>query len=74
MIFGHNYKGIRAGDYVTYAHRSGTNLDGSPVIRTRTAKVNPMLIFERHVVVNCSLFGEVVNDSNYIKHSSRRSK
>lgn len=38
-----------------------------PVIKTVTAKVNPLLIFETHVVCNYGHFGTVVNDSNFVR-------
>lgn len=53
------FKGIRAGDTVWYKDRDG---------KTKKAKVNPLLIFSDHVMVNAGTFGTYVDESNYVRH------
>lgn len=57
MVFGESFQGIKPGDKVTFRDRSG---------REHTAKVNPLLIFATHVVVNYGNFGEIVDRANYV--------
>lgn len=64
------FKGIKAGDRVTCLVYNGMGR-GGPEYKEKTAKVNPLLIFETHVVVNIGTFGQVVNDGNYIRHTSK---
>lgn len=56
------FKGIRAGDTVWYRDRNGL---------TKKAKVNPLLIFENHVMLNAGTFGTYVDEQNYVKHKGR---
>lgn len=63
-----SFKGITPESRVTFRKYAGRGLNG-PEFRTVTAKVNRLLIFPSHVVVGGSC-GTVVDDSNYIRHSS----
>ena len=56
-----SFKNIRAGDRVKFLDYAGGN-----TFVERIARVNPLLIFPDHVVVNHG--GRVVNSSNYISH------
>jgi hypothetical protein len=53
------FKGIRAGDTVWYKDRDG---------KTKKAKVNRLLIFNTHVVLNVGNNGLYVNEENYVRH------
>ncbi len=61
------FMGIEAGDRVTFRMYAGRGLKG-PEYKPKTAMVNPLLIFEDHVVVNHGAMGQVVNTTNYISH------
>ena len=66
------YRNIKRGDRIRFKTQEGLQLDRKtgrlmPVIKTVTAKVNPLLIFETHVVCNYGHFGTVVNDSNFVR-------
>lgn len=54
---------IQPGDTVHWVDRFGV---------PRRAKVNPLLIFPGHVVVNHGPCGTVVDDSNYTHHTRTR--
>jgi len=62
------FKDIKAGDKITFNSYAGRGLKG-PEYKRKTAKVNPLLIFENHVVVNYGTFGQVVDQGNFIKKS-----
>lgn len=53
------FKGIQAGDTVWYKDRHG---------KVQKAKVNRLLIFENHVMVNAGTCGTLVDESNYVRH------
>lgn len=63
------FKNIKAGDKVTFWN-TGYGLDANrkQIRRKVTAKVNGMLLFDGHVVVNHTAFGKVVDEGNYISH------
>lgn len=63
-----SFKGITPDSKVTFRQYAGMGLRG-PEYRTATKKVVSLLIFDDHVVVGGG-FGTVVDDSNYIRHSS----
>lgn len=56
------FNGIKAGDTIWYKDRDG---------KTKRAKVNPLLIFSDHVMVNAGTFGTYVDEQNYVKHKGR---
>lgn len=60
------FKGIKAGDRVAFWVKIGLPLGGKPEMRRCNGKVNPLLIFEDHVVVNHGSCGTVVDESNLI--------
>lgn len=64
------FKGITPESRVTYRAYASRGLNG-PEYRTATKKVISLLIFDDHVVVGGG-FGTVVDDSNYIRHTSPR--
>lgn len=70
MLIGKPFQGIQSGDLITFWKYSGRGLKG-PEYKITTAKVNPLLIFDSHVVVGGGC-GQVVNMDNYIKHNKRR--
>jgi hypothetical protein len=66
-----NFKGIQPGAKVTFQRYNGLQLVHGAVVSTwkkTTAKVNPILIFSTHVVVNHGNNGQVVDENNYISH------
>ena len=60
-----SYKGIKPGDRVKFKQYAGMGLKG-PEYKEAVAKVNPLLIFDEHVVVNYGNNGQVVNAKNFI--------
>lgn len=62
------FEGIVPESRVTYRAYAGRGLNGHEY-RTATKKVVSLLIFDDHVVVGGG-FGTVVDESNYIRHSS----
>lgn len=59
----HPFQGIGRGARVTFR----ASRPGHPRHHL-TAKVNPLLIFDTHVVVMHGTFGTVVNHDNYVSH------
>lgn len=53
-----SFMGIKAGATVRFTLRD----------REYKAKVNPLLIFENHVMVNYGLCGTYVDSNNYVSH------
>lgn len=73
-MFGSTFKGIIAGDRVKFRVCNGRSIKNGKVVQdyaVRTAKVNPLLLFEDHVVVYHGTFGQVVDSDNYLGHVSR---
>ncbi len=66
-----SFKNIQAGDRITFFCPNGITIQhgvGSvQQYSKKTAKVNPLLIFEDHVVVNWGNNGAVVDEENFIK-------
>lgn len=67
-----SFKGITAGSRVTFMQNNGLRINWHngrtmPDRKKVTAKVNPLLIFETHVVVGGGM-GQVVNEENYVSH------
>ena len=63
-----SYKGIKPGDRVKFKQYAGLGLHG-PEYKDAVAKVNPLLIFDEHVVVNVGgKHGrpQVVDGSNFV--------
>lgn len=60
-----SFHDINPGDRVTFRLRDG---------RIAAANVNPLLIFDTHVVVNRGTCGTVVDPVNYIGHKTPKSK
>ncbi len=63
-----SFKGIKAGDRIKFRQYAGLGLNG-PEYRDAVAKVNPLLIFPGHVVVNVGGkhgIPQVVDDANFI--------
>lgn len=63
-----SYKGIKPGDKIKFKQYAGLGLKG-PEYRDAVAKVNPLLIFDEHVVVNVGgKHGtpQVVDGSNFV--------
>jgi hypothetical protein len=56
------FQNIKAGDRVRFAIRAPTG----PILSHITAKVNPLLIFDHHVVVNHGNNGTVVDSRNFL--------
>lgn len=53
-----SFQNISKGNTVVFVDRFGSE---------RRAKVNPLLIFPTHVVVNYGTNGTVVNESNFVR-------
>lgn len=60
------FKDIKAGDKVKYRAYAGMGLKG-PEYKIKIAKVNPLLIFAHHVVVNAGDIPQVVNEQNFVE-------
>lgn len=63
-----SYRNLKGGDRVRFLQPAGIGLKGQEW-KERTATVQPLLVFEDHVVVNLGgKYGTpaVVDDSNYI--------
>lgn len=67
-----SFKNIRTGDRVVFLAYNGMGPNG-PEFKEVNGRVNPLLIFEDHVVVNHGNNGHVVNADNYIRHRNTRS-
>lgn len=66
------FQGIKAGDVVEFQRYFGLSLSKGRDVSVYQAKVNPLLIFEDHVVVNYGNNGSVVNASNFIRVMPRK--
>ena len=63
------FNGLRGGDVVKFWVPNGTKIQGGKRVvdwAVRKAKVNPLLCFADHVVVNHTSTGTVVDERNYI--------
>lgn len=61
-----SFRNIKAGDRVRFVIRHSYGMT------THTAKVNPLLIFHGHVVVNHGVNGTVVDGGNFCRIMPRR--
>jgi len=57
---------IRANDRVTILAPNGIGLNGREY-KERTGRVNPLLIFPTHVVLNIGTFGMVADNRNIVR-------
>jgi hypothetical protein len=65
-----SFHDIKPGQRIRFTVHEGLRLDRGrlvPVVKTVTRKVNPLLIFETHVVCNYGHFGTVVDESNFVR-------
>lgn len=66
-----NYRNLKPNQKIRFKIPNGQRLDfktGQIIqeYKTVSAKVNPLLIFEDHIVANYGVFGTVVDDSNFV--------
>jgi hypothetical protein len=62
-----SFKNLQRGDKVRFLVYANGRF--SPPVE-RVARVNPLLIFPDHVVVNYGTFGTVVDDRNFVRKMS----
>jgi hypothetical protein len=68
-MFGATFHNLRGGDVVRFLVPGGCSLIGGRIIRDwseKTARVNPMLCFEHHVVASYGPHGTVVDSANLV--------
>lgn len=64
------FNNLKPNQRITFRIPNGLAIKNGKVVQEYkrvSAKVNPMLIFETHVVANYGHFGQVVDSQNFIK-------
>lgn len=67
---GKAYRNLRPNQLIRFYVDNGMRLEKGKLVKIRRAvrsRVNPLLIFETHVVAKYGHFGTVVNDENFIQ-------